>query len=79
MSRGRSRRNLQPSGFTTHVLALAKPPSMLRGRVYDMREEKVGLETHIYVAILVVFVDDCLNEYLFNLKNIQGKEIHSSN
>jgi hypothetical protein len=32
-------------GFTTLVLALAKPPSMSRGRVYDMREEKVGLDT----------------------------------
>jgi hypothetical protein len=34
-----------PLGLTTFVLALAKPPSLLRGRVYDMREEKVGLET----------------------------------
>jgi hypothetical protein len=45
MSRGRSRRELLPSGFATHVLAFAKPPSMSRGRVYDMREEKVGLST----------------------------------
>jgi hypothetical protein len=36
---------LGPPGFATHVLALAKPPSMLRGRVYDMREEKVVLDT----------------------------------
>jgi hypothetical protein len=27
----------------TRVLALAKPPSMSRGRVCDMREDKVGL------------------------------------
>jgi hypothetical protein len=27
------------------MLALAKPPSMLRGRVDDMREDKVGLGT----------------------------------
>jgi hypothetical protein len=30
-------------GLTTHVLALAKPPSVSRGRVDDVREEKVGL------------------------------------
>jgi hypothetical protein len=38
------------SGFTTLVLALAKPPSMSRGRVYDMREEKVGLGTQQMTA-----------------------------
>jgi hypothetical protein len=27
------------------MLGLAKPPSVLRGRVDDMREEKVGLST----------------------------------
>jgi hypothetical protein len=37
-------KKLQPSGFATHVLALPKPLSMLRGRVCDMRE-KVGLGT----------------------------------
>jgi hypothetical protein len=31
-------------GFATHVLALAKPSSMSRGRVYDMRKEKVMLD-----------------------------------
>jgi hypothetical protein len=31
------------SGCTTVRLALAKLPSMSRGRVYDMREEKVVL------------------------------------
>jgi hypothetical protein len=46
------RRGLCPSGFATHVLALAKPQSMSRGRVYDMREDKVGL-WHT--------TDDCLN------------------
>ena len=34
-----------PSGLSTLELALAKPPSMSRGRVRDMKEEKVGLET----------------------------------
>jgi hypothetical protein len=29
----------------TLVLALAKTPSMSRGRVDDMREDKVGLKT----------------------------------
>jgi hypothetical protein len=36
---------LEPPGFATHVLALAKPPSMSRGKVYDMREEKAMLDT----------------------------------
>jgi hypothetical protein len=39
MSRGRKLKDLEPLGFATHMLALAKPPSMLRGRVYCMREE----------------------------------------
>jgi hypothetical protein len=38
-----SRKNWNPRVFTTHVLALAKPPSMSRGRVDDMREEKARL------------------------------------
>jgi hypothetical protein len=42
---GRNRKDSEPSGFATHVLALAKRPSMSRGRVYDMREEKVVLNT----------------------------------
>jgi hypothetical protein len=50
MSRGRSRRELWPSGFATLVLALAKPLSMSRGRFYDMREEKVGLSTQQVTA-----------------------------
>jgi hypothetical protein len=32
------------------VLALAKSPSMSRGRVYDMREEKVMLNTQQMTA-----------------------------
>jgi hypothetical protein len=32
------------------VLALAKPPSMMRGRVDNMREEKVGLKTQQMTA-----------------------------
>jgi hypothetical protein len=38
------------SGFATHVLPLGKPPSMSRGRVCDMRKEKVGLDTQQMVA-----------------------------
>jgi hypothetical protein len=45
MSRGRNRKNLGPPGFATCVLALAKPLSMSRGRVYVMREERVVLNT----------------------------------
>jgi hypothetical protein len=41
---------LGPPGFATHVLALAKPMSMLMGRVYDMREEKVMLNTQQLTA-----------------------------
>jgi hypothetical protein len=45
MSRGRNKKNSEPLGFATHVLALAKPPGMSRGRVYYMREEKVVLDS----------------------------------
>jgi hypothetical protein len=45
MSRGRNKKHSEPPGFATHVLALAKPPSMSRGRVYYMREEKVVLDS----------------------------------
>jgi hypothetical protein len=45
MSRGRNRRDSGPPGFATHVLALAKPPSMSRGRVYCVREEEVVLDS----------------------------------
>jgi DNA-binding transcriptional regulator YbjK len=49
MSRRRNIRILI-SGITTHVLALAKPPSVSRGRVDDMRREKVGLGTQQMTA-----------------------------
>jgi hypothetical protein len=42
---GEKKKDLGPSGFATHILALAKPPSMSRGRVYCMREEKVVLDS----------------------------------
>jgi hypothetical protein len=42
--------NLRHSGFATHILALAKPPIMSRGRVCDMREEKVGLDAQQMTA-----------------------------
>jgi hypothetical protein len=46
MSRGRNKRDLENLRvFATHVLALAKPPSMLRGRVYYMRGEEVVLDS----------------------------------
>jgi hypothetical protein len=45
MSRGRNKKNSRPLGFATHVLALAKPTSMSRGRVYYTREEKVVLNS----------------------------------
>jgi hypothetical protein len=45
MSRGRSRKYLAHPGFATCILALAKPPSMSRERVHDMREEKVVINT----------------------------------
>jgi hypothetical protein len=45
MSRGRKRKDSEPPGFATHMLALAKPPSMSRGRVYCVREEEVVLES----------------------------------
>jgi hypothetical protein len=45
VSRGRNKKDSEPPSFATHVLALAKPSSMSRGKVYDMREEKVVLNT----------------------------------
>jgi hypothetical protein len=46
MSRGRNKKkDSEPSGFATHMLALAKPPSMSEERVYCMREEKVVLDS----------------------------------
>jgi hypothetical protein len=43
--RGRNRKDLGHPGFATRVLSLAKPLSMSMGRVYDMREEEVELNT----------------------------------
>jgi hypothetical protein len=43
--KGRKRKDSEPPGFATHMLALAKPPSLLRGRVYCVREEKVVLDS----------------------------------
>jgi hypothetical protein len=45
MSRGRNKKDSEHPGFATHVLALSKPLSMSRGRVYDMRDEKVVLDS----------------------------------
>jgi hypothetical protein len=45
MSRGRNKRDSEPPGFATLMLALAKPPSMSRGRVFCVREEKVVLNS----------------------------------
>jgi hypothetical protein len=45
MSMGRNKKDSEPPGFATHMLALAKPPSMSMGRVYCMREENVVLDS----------------------------------
>jgi hypothetical protein len=45
MSRGKNKRDSDPPCFATHILALAKPLSMSRGRVYCVREEKVVLDS----------------------------------
>jgi hypothetical protein len=46
MSRGRNKVDSDPQGRATQMLALAKPPSMLRGRgVYSMRKEEVVLDS----------------------------------
>jgi hypothetical protein len=50
MSRGRNRKHWNPRVFTTHVLALAKPLSVSRGRVDDVREEEAGLSTQQMTA-----------------------------
>jgi hypothetical protein len=34
----------------THILALTKPPSVSRGRVDDVKEEEVGLDTQQMTA-----------------------------
>jgi hypothetical protein len=40
----------EEEGLSTLVLALAKPPSMSRGRVHDMKEKRVELETQQMTA-----------------------------
>jgi hypothetical protein len=45
MSRGTNKRDSEPLGFATHVLDLAKPLSMSKGRVYCMRGEEVVLDS----------------------------------
>jgi hypothetical protein len=46
MLRGRDKEELEPPGLATQMLALAKPPSMLRGGgVYSMRKEEVVLDS----------------------------------
>jgi hypothetical protein len=42
---GEEKERVGSPGFTTHMLALAKPLSMSKGRFYCMREEKVVLDT----------------------------------
>jgi hypothetical protein len=60
---GEEQKKLDPQVFTTHVLALAKPPSMSRGRVDDMSEEKVGATPK---NLIIVFNKILLsNKYLF--------------
>jgi hypothetical protein len=45
MSRGRNKDDLEPPGLATQMLALAKPPSMLRRGGYSMRKEEVVLDS----------------------------------
>jgi hypothetical protein len=68
MSRGRTRKDSEPPGFATRMLALAKPPSMSRGR--GKHEEGGGSARLI--------ADDYL-KYLFikSEKRLQEKEMHS--
>jgi hypothetical protein len=68
MSRGRDGEELAPPGHATQMLALAKPPSMSRGGLWN--EEGGGSARLI--------AEDCLKYFLFNLKkrNTKGK-IHS--
>jgi hypothetical protein len=54
MSRGRSKRDSEPPGFATHVLALAKPPSMWRERVYCTRGEEVVLDSLLEIFIYLI-------------------------
>jgi hypothetical protein len=58
MSRGRTRKDSEPPGFASHMLALAKPPSMSRGE-----HEEGGSNARL-------IADDCL-KYLF-LKSEKG-------
>jgi hypothetical protein len=44
-----------PLGFSTLVLVLAKPSSMSRGSVYDMKEEKVELEAQQMIALTNIY------------------------
>jgi hypothetical protein len=44
MSRGRSRRKSVTLRFCNPYISFRQAPSMSRGRVCDMREEKVGLD-----------------------------------
>jgi hypothetical protein len=49
MSRGRSRRILTPKSYDP-CIGFSQAPSVSRGRVDDMREEKVGLNTQQMTA-----------------------------
>jgi hypothetical protein len=55
MLRGKNKKGSEPPGFATHMLALAKPPSVSRGRIllYEGGEGSARL-----------IADDCL-KYLF--------------
>jgi hypothetical protein len=55
MSRGRNKDDLEPPGLATQMLALAKPPSMLR---------REGLQYEEGGGSARLIADDCL-EYLF--------------
>jgi hypothetical protein len=68
MSRGRTRKDSEPSGFATDMLALAKPPSMSRGRG---KHEGGGSSARL-------IADDYLKYFFIKFeKTIQEEEIHS--
>jgi hypothetical protein len=45
MSREKKRKDSEPPRFATHMLALAKTLSVLKGWVYCVREEEVVLDS----------------------------------
>jgi hypothetical protein len=60
----------EPPGFATHMLPLAKPPSMSKGRE---KHDEGGVSGRL-------IADDCLKHlFIKSEKRVQEKEIHSLN